>query len=72
MDTEEMKKILKEGNFSVVFPKARKNEKAAMELAELIDGVKAVASFVDNKDESNISYGVIFETVSVEGNDAEM
>lgn len=69
MEMEEIKKILEKGNFGVVFPKPEKTEKAAMDLAELIDNAKAVASFVDNQDESKVSYGVIVEMIHLDDGD---
>ncbi len=68
MELEEIKKIIKNGNYGVVFPKSRKSEEAAMQLAELIENAKAVASFVDEEDKDNVSYGVIIEIVNVDKN----
>lgn len=59
---QDFKEVLKKGSFGVVFPKAKKDENAAIELAEMIDGAKAVASFVDEEDDG-LNYGVIVKLV---------
>lgn len=67
MGLEEIKKIIKNGNYGVVFPKARRDENAAMELADMIDKAIAVASFTDDENEE-VSYGVIVEMIGIDGN----
>lgn len=62
MKMQDFKEVLKNGSFGVVFPKAKKDENAAIELAEMIDGVKAVASFVDDED-NGLNYGVIVKLI---------
>lgn len=62
MKMQDFKEVLKKGSFGVVFPKAKKDENAAIELAEMIDGAKAVASFVDNEDDG-LNYGVIVKLI---------
>lgn len=62
MKMQDFKEVLKKGSFGVVFPKAKKDENAAIELAEMIDGVKAVASFVDEEDDG-LNYGVIVKLI---------
>lgn len=77
MKMQDFKEVLKKGSFGVVFPKAKKDEKAAIELAEMIDGAKAVASFVDNENDG-LNYGVIVklvlldETIEEEDNNGKM
>lgn len=77
MKMQDFKEVLKKGSFGVVFPKAKKDENAAIELAEMIDGAKAVASFVDEEDDG-LNYGVIVklvlldETIEEEDNNGEM
>lgn len=62
MKMQDFKEVLKKGSFGVVFPKAKKDENAAIELAEMIDGAKAVASFVDDED-NGLNYGVIVKLI---------
>ena len=62
MKMQDFKEVLKKGSFGVVFPKAKKDENAAIGLAETIDGAKAVASFVDDEDDG-LNYGVIVKLV---------
>ncbi len=62
MKMQDFKEVLKKGSFGVVFPKAKKDENAAIELAEMIDGAKAVASFVDEED-NGLNYGVIVKLI---------
>ena len=62
MKMQDFKEVLKKGSFGVIFPKAKKDENAAIELAEMIDGAKAVASFVDEEDDG-LNYGVIVKLV---------
>ena len=65
MKLDEIKKIIKNGNYGVVFPKDKKNEKAAIELADLIDGSIAVASFHDEEDKESVSYGAIIKIIGI-------
>lgn len=66
---EEIKKILKNGQYSVIFPKSREDEKAAMRLAENVDNVKAVASFVDEENDGKVSYGVIVDLLVLDNSE---
>ena len=68
MGLEEIKKIIKNGNYGVIFPKTRKDENAAMKLADMIDKAIAVASFTDDENEEEVSYGVIVEMIGIDGN----
>lgn len=65
MKMQDFKKVLKNGSFGVVFPKAKKDENAAIELANLIDDAKAVASFFDDESENGdeVNYGVIVKLI---------
>lgn len=63
MEFTEIKKKLTNGSFCVVFPKAKESEKAAIELADLIENTVAVASFADKENKDKISYGAIVKLV---------
>ena len=51
MEAEKINALLKNGKYGVIFPKTKKDKKAAIELADLIENAKAVASFEDNETE---------------------
>ena len=63
MEAEKINALLKNGEYGVIFPKAKKDEKAAIELADLIENAKAVASFEDNETEGQLNYGVIVDLI---------
>lgn len=63
MEIEEIREMILNENFIVIFPKEKEKESAAEELAEMIEGARAVASF---EEEENVFYGVVVEKTFVQ------
>ena len=63
MEIEEVREMLLDGNLIVIFPKEKEKEDAALDLAELIEGSVAVATFEEDGD---IFYGVVVEKTAVQ------
>lgn len=63
MEIEEIREMILNENFIVIFPKEKERESAAEELAEMVEGARAIASF---KEDSDIFYGVVVEKTAVQ------